>query len=312
MLPTYRELVVLLIIIYSAFYFSLMPITNDTYSHANMVDDLNISAYPPLFHLLVKTINFFSMNGDEKTLTKNTTIFNVFLLGSLITLVLLPYAVYEFFFAYLRSEKAAFLGFLAYLFGTGITNTYYYSNVWAQALAMFLFLCLLICLINKKPFTALIFLVLIGFTHRHFIYYAVIVYIVYFFESLFKNFELPTIYCTTKSGSDASFSLSCLLPMFLIVFPFPYLWGVIKAHRRDIVLFSSIVPVFLVFLDSRVLLASFTLWCGYIGSYLTGLNRTKLAVWLIFFAVFAVFSYFYMMDLAASYTAYSAFENIVY
>jgi len=296
-MPSYRNLAIGAICICAIAYSFISPVTNDTYSHASMIID-GSGDYPPLLHYLVKVpllvVGFNYSNAVAFT----------FLIGSVLTLVILPYFIFKMFEEYKNSSRTAFLGLIAYLFGTGVTNYLYYANVWAQSLAMIFIVITITCLMKKETMKASLFVALTFLAHREMCWYALVILIAYFVISRkqIEQIYSGAAYCLSKSG-EITRSLSCYLPIFLIVYPFIWLptlrnaaW---KTVNDKLYVVSSLAPLMFVFIDLRVFLATFTFWSLYVGEEMLK-SKKRLVLILLISALFASFSFFYTLDLATT------------
>jgi len=290
----YRNLALLAILIYATIYSTIIPLTNDVYSYTTIIQ--NNSQYPLLFPTLVKITLLLTPINE-------TSIFiATFLLGSVIILVILPYFLFEFFVAYTKNQKIAFIGLFAYLFGTGITNYYYYSNIYSQALATSILLVMMICLMRKQWIPAVACLILIALSHRLIIFYALILFFYYLVQLRREVNQIPAAYCLYKSG-EISFSSLCLIPFFLVVYPIFWIFTLRNVSFKTIndKLFSiaAIIPLFFIFYDFRTLLMSFTFFSLLIGKE-AAKGQKRLALIIVLCAAFSIFSYFYMHDLIST------------
>ena len=299
----YEWYAIALILGYAAIYlglFSIMNpgllITHDTYNHADMAQN-GSSIYPPLFYTIIK-----AEMAATGSMTYESAVFLTFLTGSVLALIVLPYFVFKLFEEYKKSSKIAFMGLIAYLFGTSVTNSLYYANVWANVLAM-IFLVVGITFIMKKEWLAAMLLFALTFlTHKEMCWYAMLVFIaaVIINKKQENGIASAGAYCVSKAG-EISYSLSCYLPMFLIVYPFIWLVtlknAVWKTINDKVYIVASILPLFFAFVDLRIFLATFTFWSLYIGEEMLK-GKKRMALILLICAVFAMFSFFYTLDLA--------------
>jgi len=290
-MPTYVKLAFLSILSYVLIYSTIIPITNDSYSYANMV--IQPQDYPPLFPSIVRFFLF------PFQLTQETALIGSFIFGSILALVLIPDLLFLLFFEMTKSTKTAFYGLFVYLFGTGITNSYYFANIWSQALAMCLFLGMLIFLFRNQSFKALICMVLIVFAHRLFVYYALAIFMIYLIGMSFFRNKAP-FYCLSSTGAITS-SLSCIFSYFIVTFPAIWLVALrntINTLKGEFYLLISFLPLFFYWIDLRVFLVSSSLWCLYVGKEMER-GRGRAAIIVIFCILFSVFSYLYTQKLVS-------------
>lgn len=292
----YKYAALLVILIYSIIYCTIIPVTNDTFSHSQMVISWNYD-YPPLFHLLVK-IPQLVLN-----LPYSWVVWLTFLTGSVITLTILPYFVYNLYLEYSKSSKIAFFSLFAYLFSTAITNYYYYANLWAQTLGTIFLLIMITYLMKREHKKASIFLFLLAMTHRTIILYALLIFVVYFAIKRINEKNLVNLggaYCLSKAG-EISYSLSCYIPLFIIVYPFWLLFTIRNAMWKTLndklFLAAAIIPLIFAFQDLRVFLGTFTFLSYYIGVEMNR-NKKTLIVIVALSIIFAIFSYLYTLDIA--------------
>jgi hypothetical protein len=294
-MPTYKQLALIAIFFYAALYTFTSPVTNDSYAHAKMALNGD-EAYPPLFYSLVKTEMLIVGANQENALMMT------FITGSLLTLVILPFFVFKLFEEYTKNAKIAFWSFFAYLFALGVTNYYYYANIWAQVLAMIFIVIATRHLLRKEELKAIIFVSLTFIAHREMCWYAVLIYVAFAVMNRikFENVSTAFVYCLYKSGEIVR-SSTCYIPMFLIVYPAFWLFtlrnAVWKTNEDKLYLFASVVPLAFAFVDLRVLLATFTFWSVYIGTEMTKGNK-RLILLVLFSILFTAFSFFYTLDLA--------------
>jgi hypothetical protein len=299
----YEKLAIVLILAYATIYLGFLTvmkpgflITHDTYNHADMVQN-GSEIYPPLFFTIIQ-IEMAAIGSTNY----EAAVFLTFLTGSLLALIVLPYFVFKMFEEYKKSSKIAFMGLFVYLFGTSITNSLYYANVWANVLAM-IFLVVGITFIMKKEWLAAILLFALTFlTHKEICWYAMLVFVaaVIINKKQENGIASAGAYCVSKAG-EISYSLSCYLPMVLIVYPFFWLvtlknamW---KTVNDKVYIIASVLPLFFAFVDLRIFLATFTFWSLYIGEEMLK-GRKRMALILLICAAFSIFSFFYTLDLA--------------
>ena len=291
----YRYLAILLVFGYAMLYLPLILITNDTYAYATMVSTSDTN-YPPLFLILVK-IQTLILNVNE-----NSIIWFTFLTGSIIALIILPILVYFLFEEYKKSSKIAFWGLFAYMLGTGITNYYYYANIWAQALGMSLLVISLTYLMKEQYKKAAVFIVLVALSHRVLIYYAIAIILVFLIlkRNEIQGFFSGLAYCLYKTG-EISYSLMCYIPMFLLVYPFFWIVTLrnitVKTINDKLFVISAVIPLAFVFLDLRTFLATFTFLSIYVGEEICNGSKRKILI-IATCLVFAAISFVYTLDLA--------------